>query len=149
MYKNYKERSFLAQKSQNKSRNNDIDECSNNVRRNLNFSSQKLDESVSMNQESLKNLDSRAAKMIMEPTRGGENQRGERNQHRELPKFLQTEGNQSDTYYKSHILDNAQQSDTRMSVQSRSNLSAAKQNLGLNLSMLDNSINGGGDLFEA
>ena len=102
-----------------------------------------------MNQESLKNLDSRAAKMIMEPARGGANQRGERNQHKELPKFLQTDGNQSDTYYKSHILDNAQQSDTRMSVQSRSNLSAAKQNLGLNLSMLDNSINGGGDLFEA
>ena len=141
LYKNYKEKSHLNQNNKSRSRNNDIDECSRDVRRNLNFSSKQMNDSaISVPQESLKSFESRVSKLVIEPDRLAPNQRAI--QHREIPKFLQTEGNQSDTYYKSHILDNPQPSDTRMSVKSKQNLSVAQQNVGLNSNMLDSSFNG-------
>ena len=142
LFKNAKDQQLrrTSHQSQVKSRNNDIDEC-NNVRRNLNFSSKQLDESSAIHQESKLQLESKISKLLR--SQDHEVSKDPIRQNKELPKFLQPDENQSDTYYKSHIFENAQHSEnTKLSAKSKSNLSAIPQSQGLSSSMLDNSFNG-------
>lgn len=109
LFKNYKENIYDSRQSIVKvSRNNDVDEY-NKINRNLNFSSRKLDDSRSIYNDPLLN---------MEATGIRKSRNNSINAKKELPKFLQSVNN-SDTYYKSHILDNPPQSDARSSFKSK------------------------------